>query len=224
MSGQRLIIGLTGGIGSGKSKVGTLFEAHGVTVIDADEISRSLTAAGGGAMPAIAAAFGAEFVDPQGALDRSRMRTLVFSDPAAKARLEAILHPIIRAETDRRIAAATSDYVILMIPLLVESGRARERCDRIVVVDCPEEIQIERVMRRDQLPRAQVEAIMAAQVARADRLAAADDTIDNGGSPDALPAQVERLHGRYVSLARDRRRGIRGVESGHAPDPPSHNR
>ncbi len=199
---DRLIIGLTGGIGSGKSKVGTLFEALGVVVIDADAISRELTAPGGGAIGAIGAAFGPEFIDAHGALDRARMRTLVFSDAKAKARLEAILHPMIRTETDRRVAVATSEYVILMIPLLVESGRAHERCRRIIVVDCPEAVQIERVMRRDGLPRAQVEAIMATQARRADRLAIADDVIDNGGPPEALPDQVARLHRRLLAIAR----------------------
>lgn len=198
---DRLIIGLTGGIGSGKSKVGTLFEALGIAVIDADAISRELTGPSGGAMAAIERTFGREYVDARGALDRARMRTLVFGDAGAKARLEAILHPIIRAETDRRVAAASSPYVIVMIPLLVESGRARERCRRIIVVDCPEEVQIERVMRRDGLARREVEAIMAAQASRSDRLAAADDVIDNGGAPDALPPQVGALHRRYLALA-----------------------
>ena len=198
-----LIVGLTGGIGSGKSKVGTLFEAHGVAVIDADAISRELTGPGGGAMPAIRTSFGEDFTDARGAMDRAKMRALAFSDANAKARLEGILHPMIRAETDRRMRMATSAYVILMIPLLVESGQARGRCQRIVVVDCPETVQIDRVVRRDGLQRPQIEAIMAAQASRGQRLALADDVIDNSGSPEALPAQVDRLHQKYVGLARE---------------------
>ena len=198
-----LIVGLTGGIGSGKSKVGALFEAHGVTVIDADAISRELTGPGGGAMAAIRTSFGEEFTDAHGAMDRAKMRALAFSDADAKARLEGILHPMIRAETDRRMRMATSAYVILMIPLLVESGQARGRCQRILVVDCPETVQIDRVVRRDGLQRPQIEAIMAAQASRAQRLALADDVIDNSGSPDALQPQVDRLHQKYVGLARE---------------------
>ena len=201
MSRRPFTVGLTGGIGSGKSRVGSLFETHGVTVIDADALSRSLTVPGGAAIPMIRAAFGDTYIDATGALDRAKMRALVFGEAAAKARLEGILHPIIRAETDRLVAAAASPYVILMIPLLVESGHPRARCDRIAVVDCPESIQIERVMRRDGLERSQVEAIMAAQATRRDRNAVADDIIDNAGDPAALPAQVEALHRKYLSLA-----------------------
>jgi dephospho-CoA kinase len=192
---------LTGGIGSGKSSVARLFEARGVAVIDADALAHELTAAGGAALPAVRAAFGAEVIDGRGALDRERMRQRAFADPAARRQLEAILHPMIRAESERRQAAAASAYVILMIPLLVESGEPRRRCDRVLVVDCPEEEQIRRVMLRSNLARAEVEAIMAAQASRAARLAHADDVIDNGGDPARLPAQVEALHARYLALA-----------------------
>ena len=140
-------VGLTGGIGSGKSSVARLFAARGVEVIDTDALAHELTAPGGAAMAAIRAAFGAEVIDERGALDRERMRRQVFADPAARKRLEAMLHPMIRAEIERRRAAATSAYVILMIPLLVESGDPRRRCDRVLVVDCPEEEQVRRVMR-----------------------------------------------------------------------------
>jgi len=192
---------LTGGIGSGKSSIARLFEARGVAVIDADALAHELTAPGGAAVPAIRAAFGLEMIDARGALDRERMRQRAFGDPAARKRLEAILHPIIREESERRRAAATSPYVILMIPLLVESGDPRRRCDRVLVVDCPEAEQVRRVMLRSNLARAEVEAIMATQASRADRLAHADDVIDNGGDPAGLGPQVDALHARYLSLA-----------------------
>jgi dephospho-CoA kinase len=172
-----------------------------VEVIDADALAHALTAPGGGAIPAIRAAFGPEVIDERGALDRERMRQQVFGDPGARKRLEAILHPIIREESERLRAAAASAYVILMIPLLVESGDPRRRCDRVLVVDCPEEEQVRRVMLRSNLARPEVAAIMATQASRAARLAHADDVIDNGGDPDRLPPQVEVLHARYLALA-----------------------
>ncbi len=198
---MKLIVGLTGGIGSGKSSVGREFEAHGVVVVDADAISRAMTAPGGAAMDAIRAQFGADVIDASGALDRARMRGLVFSDPAAKRTLESILHPMIRTQSDRLVAGAQSHYVILMIPLLVESGTPRKRCHLIAVVDCPEEIQIERVMRRDRLTRAEVESIMKSQASRQRRLDIADDVIDNSGAESAIVEQVERLHRKYSGLA-----------------------
>lgn len=197
----RFTVGLTGGIGSGKSTVARAFEARGVTVIDADALAHQLTQTGGAAIPAIRDAFGDEYVDPSGALDRPRMRARVFSDPAAKTRLEGILHPAIRAETLRRAEAATGPYVMLMIPLLVESGVARNRCDRILVVDCPEDEQIRRVVARSGLSADEVRTIMATQAARAERLAAADDVIDNGGDPSRIEPQVAALHARYLVLA-----------------------
>jgi dephospho-CoA kinase len=198
---RRFTVGLTGGIGSGKSTVARAFEAHGVEVVDADALAHRLTAPAGAAIPAIRAAFGAEVIDASGALDRARMRKLAFADPGARKRLEAILHPLIRAETDRLAHGARSDYVILMIPLLVESGDPHGRCDRVLVVDCPEEEQIRRVTARSGLPRSEVEAIMATQATRTDRLAAADDVVDNSGDPAAIGAQVEGLHRRYLDLA-----------------------
>lgn len=201
MVASKLVVGLTGGIGSGKSRAGRAFEAHGIAVIDADAIARALTSAGGAAVAAIRSGFGAEFVDEQGALDRVRMRALAFSDPAAKRRLEAILHPMVRDESDRQLGAARSQYVILMIPLLVESGRPRERCDQIVVVDCPEPVQIERVARRDRLERAQIEAIVRAQVSRARRLAHADHVLDNSATEAMLEAQVDHVHRALLARA-----------------------
>lgn len=197
-------VGLTGGIGSGKSTVADLFAKLGAAIIDADQLAHELTASGGAAIEPIRTAFGSEYVDRLGALDRTRMRERVFSDSAAKSRLESILHPMIRAETDRRALQATSPYVILMIPLLVETGEPHARCDRVLVVDCPEPIQIARVMARSDLARDAVEAIIAAQVSRAERLRHADDVIDNSGPPENLRPQVETLHARYVQLAQER--------------------
>lgn len=194
MSSSKLVVGLTGGIGSGKSRAGRAFEAFGIVVIDADAISRALTTPGGAAIDPIRQTFGDAYIDAHGALDRTKMRALAFSDPAAKHRLEAILHPMVRDESDRQLDAARSPYVVLMIPLLVESGRPRARCERIVVVDCPESVQIERVERRDRLQRAQIEAIVRAQVSRATRLAHADYVLDNSRTEDVLEAQVARVH------------------------------
>jgi dephospho-CoA kinase len=198
---RRFTVALTGGIGSGKSTVAQAFEVHGVEVVDADALAHRLTAPRGAAIPAIRAEFGAEVIDADGALDRARMRRLAFADAGARKRLEAILHPMIRAETERLACTARSQYVILMIPLLVESGAPRDRCDRVLVVDCPEEEQIRRVTARSGLPRAEVEAIMATQASRADRLAAADDVLDNSGNPALIGPQVEALHRRYLDLA-----------------------
>jgi len=161
------VVGLTGGIGSGKSAAAACFAARGIAVVDTDAIARELTAAGGAAMPALVAEFGSEIVASDGALDRGRMRRLVFADPAARGRLEAILHPLIGALADERCRDAVSPYVILAVPLLVESGSYRERCQRIVAVDCPESLQISRVIARSGLSEAEVRAIMAAQASRA---------------------------------------------------------
>jgi dephospho-CoA kinase len=198
---RRFTIGLTGGIGSGKSTVARAFEARGITVVDADALAHRLTAPGGAAIPAIRAAFGDEVVDPSGALDRTRMRAIAFRDTGVRMRLEAILHPMIRAESERIAREAPGRYVILMIPLLVESGDPRARCDRVLVVDCPEEEQIRRVIARSGLARAEVEAIMASQASRAARLAVADDVVDNAGDPAGIDAQVDALHRKYLGLA-----------------------
>lgn len=196
MSG--FVVGLTGGIGSGKSTVADLFVAAGAGLVDTDAIAHELTAPDGAAMPAIAAAFGAAVLTPTGALDRAAMRQRVFADAGARQQLEAILHPMIRQLSDARCLAATTPYVVLAVPLLVESGTYRARCDRIVVVDCPETLQIERVMARNGLAADQVRAIMAAQATRADRLAAADDVVLNDGGLTKLYEQVERLHLNYL--------------------------
>ncbi|MBV6322261.1 dephospho-CoA kinase [Duganella violaceipulchra] len=202
MSTLPFSIGLTGGIGSGKSTVADMFAARGASVVDTDQIAHSLTAPGGAAMPAIVAEFGAGFADASGALDRARMRSLVFADAGAKARLEAILHPRIRDAALAAAEAATGDYVIFAVPLLVESGTWRARVTRVLAVDCPEEVQIARVMARNNLPEAQVRAIMAAQASRQQRLDAADDIIENGGGIEALTPQIARLHDLYLAFSK----------------------
>lgn len=196
-------IGLTGGIGSGKSTVADLFAARGVPLIDTDLIAHRITAPGGVAMPLLAAEFGQDFVAADGSLDRAKMRTLVFSDDTAKARLEAIVHPLIRAETERQRHTATGLYHIVVVPLLVESGSWSERVSRVLVVDCPVETQIARVMRRNGFAREQVLAIMAKQASRETRLAAADDIVlnDDSATLDRLAEQVNTLHARYLALA-----------------------
>ena len=196
------VVGLTGGIGSGKSAAADEFARLGATVVDTDVIAREVTAAGGAAIPALRALFGPEFFDASGAMDRATMRAKVFADPAAKKSLEALLHPMIRAESERQIAAATGPYVIYVVPLLIESGNYRSRVDRVAVVDCPEEVQLERVRQRSQLPHEEVRRIIATQVPRAQRRAAADDLIDNDGTLDALHKRVAELHLGYLRLAR----------------------
>ncbi|MEB0138213.1 MULTISPECIES: dephospho-CoA kinase [unclassified Undibacterium] len=198
----RYAIGLTGGIGSGKSTVADLFAARGAAIIDTDLIAHQLSAPGGAAIPAIEAAFGADFLTAQGALNRQKMRELVFADPAQRQRLEHILHPLIGRQTHTEAAAAGGAYLMYVVPLLVESGKWRQRVDRIVVVDCSVETQIARVMARNNLSRAAVEAIMRSQASRADRLAAADDMIDNQAGMEAVVQQVDVLHERYVAAAR----------------------
>jgi dephospho-CoA kinase len=199
--GKAFSVGLTGGIGSGKTTVADMFAAHGASVIDTDQIAHSLTAPHGAAMPALLAEFGPGFATPDGALDRARMRNLVFSDRGARTRLEAILHPKIRDATAAAAAIATGPYTIFVVPLLVESGTWRERVSRLLVVDCPEPRQLERVMSRNGLQEAQVRAIMAAQATREQRLAAADDVILNDDGLERLASQVERLHRSYIDYA-----------------------
>lgn len=201
MSRSRFVVGLTGGIGSGKSAAADEFGRLGATIVDTDVLSRELTEAGGAAMPHLKALFGDAFLLASGALDRAAMREHVFADPAAKRALEGLLHPMIRSESDRRIAAATGPYVVHVVPLLVESRDYRSRVDRVLVVDCPEEVQVARVRARSRLAEAEIRAIMASQASRAERLAAADDVIDNGGTLDALRQQVAALHARYGKLA-----------------------
>jgi dephospho-CoA kinase len=193
-----LRIGLTGGIGSGKSTVARLLQARGAAVIDADGIARNVTAAHGAAMPAITRTFGAEFITPDGALDRERMRAHVFSQPEAKQALEAIIHPLVSQETQQQAQAAISKghrTLVFDVPLLVEAGeRWRPQVDRILVVDCLEETQIQRVIARNGLSREDVQRIISAQASRVQKLAAADWVIYNDGiSLDTLENQVNWL-------------------------------
>lgn len=194
-------IGLTGGIGSGKSTVAQYFAAHGVPVIDTDVIARELTMQDGTALTAIRTAFGAGVMHEDGTLDRAALRRRVFADPAARRRLEAILHPPIRQAVEAALAQLHAPYAMVVIPLLVETGGYKDLLDRILVVDCPEDMQITRVMARSGLARREVEAILAAQAGRAERLAQADDVILNTASPEALQIEVEALHRRYQALA-----------------------
>lgn len=197
-------IGLTGGIGSGKTTVASLFAELGAAVVDTDVIAHELTSAQGAAMPEIARAFGSAVLQPDGSLDRAAMRRLCFSDPSARKRLEAILHPMIRSESVARCQRADyAPYVLLVVPLLIESGAYRERINRVLLVDCDEAQQVSRVMERSGLNEEEVRGIMATQASRAERLAAADDVVANTGSRDELQAQVLALHGRYVELARN---------------------
>lgn len=192
-------VGLTGGIGSGKSTVAGLFQELGATVIDSDYISHSLTQAGGPAILPICAVFGEDYLDPNGALNRSRMRGTVFSDATARQRLEAILHPLIRAEMLHQAhAAAHAPYVLLVVPLLFEAKDYRSLVQRALVVDCPEEMQLARTMSRSGLTESAVRAIMAQQLTRAQRLSLADDVIHNDGDPGALRPQVAELHRSYL--------------------------
>jgi dephospho-CoA kinase len=197
----RFSVGLTGGIGCGKSTVADLFAERGASLVDTDVLAHQLAAPGGAAMPALLQAFGPQCATPEGAMDRAWMRDLVFADPGARIRLEAIMHPLIRAATVAAAAAATGPYVIYVVPLLVESGNWRERVQRILAIDCRETTQIARVMARSKLPEAQVKAIMAVQATRQQRLAAADDVIDNDAGLDALLPQVDRLHAFYLLQA-----------------------
>lgn len=198
-------VALTGGIGSGKSAVAALFAKLGIAVVDTDEIARDLTRPGGVAIEPIRTAFGSGLIGPDGALDRAKMRKLVFGDPAAKKGLEAILHPLIRDESRRRCERADSAYAVLVIPLLAESGIDRSRYERVLVVDCAEAQQIERVMRRSGLSEKEVRDILATQATRERRLTLADDVIDNRGPAEALERQVSRLNEKYLTLARDSR-------------------
>jgi dephospho-CoA kinase len=197
----RFSVGLTGGIGSGKSTVADMLAARGAAIIDTDRIAHCLTTSGGAAIADIRAQFGDAFLTADGAMDRAKVREYVFAEPAAKARLEAILHPLIRIETERAAAEAQGAYLVFVVPLLIESGAWKQRVSRVLVVDCQEKLQVMRVMNRSGLPESQVRAIMAAQASREARLAVADDVIVNDGDPSALEPQVERLHALYASLA-----------------------
>lgn len=204
MHGSSFIVGLTGGIGSGKSAAAACFAELGAAVVDTDVVAHEITAPGGAALAAIHGAFGSAVVAENGALDRAVMRRLVFTDAAAKARLESILHPLIRAESQLRCERALAEgapYAVLVVPLLVESGTYRKRVSRVAVVDCDESTQVARVMARSGLAREEILRIMATQATRAERLAAAADTLNNDADIAGLQAQVAALHRKYLILA-----------------------
>jgi len=197
-------VALTGGIASGKSEAARRFAALGATVIDADVVARELVQPGMPALAEIAAAFGPQMLDESGSLERAEMRTLIFGDAEARRRLEAILHPRVRAEMLVRTDAAKGPYVLLVIPLFVETA-GYNWVDRVVVVDLPRELQLARAIARDRMAPSLAEAMIDAQASREQRLAAADDVIDNSGTTNALDAQIAALHARYVELAASRR-------------------
>jgi dephospho-CoA kinase len=197
------LIGLTGGIGSGKTAVSNLFAQLGAGIVDTDLIAHQITAPGGKAIPLIRDHFGSEFIDSSGALDRAKMRSLVFQNPEAKKALEAITHPLIRQETLRQAGQLTDaglPYLLLVVPLLIESGAWIDQIDYLVVVDCPEETQIQRVMHRSNLSRTEVEAILKAQASRQERLALANAVIDNQGKLSELKTAVQELHQKILGI------------------------
>lgn len=195
------MVGVTGGIGSGKSTVAELFRALGAALVDTDAIAHELTLPGQPAVMQIAQRFGKEFLADDGSLDRAAMRAKVFSDPAARRDLENILHPMIRREVERRISEACGPYVLLLVPLLVESGGYKNVVKRILVVDCDESVQVRRTMQRSGLTEEQVRAIIRTQASRTARLALADDVIHNDGGLAELAPQVQALDARYRALA-----------------------
>jgi dephospho-CoA kinase len=208
-------IGLTGGIGCGKSSAAAIFQELGAAVVDTDEIAHELTRPGSAALAAIQREFGADYIAADGGLDRTRMRRLVFSDPAARKRLEAILHPLIRTESQARITAAQQPYVIVVVPLLLETGAYSALVKRVLVVDCDEAQQMARTTSRSGLSAAEVRAVMAAQVPRAVRLAAADDVLRNDADLTTLRREAEALHAKYLALARQSTCGA-SASSGNA--------
>jgi dephospho-CoA kinase len=200
-----LRVGLTGGIGCGKSTVADFFAARGVPIIDTDELARELVRPGEAAHTEIVRQFGSDVLDASGALDRGKMRNRVFNDPMQRKRLEAILHPRIRTEVQRRLAGFNALYAIIAIPLLIETD-VGNLADRILVVDCDESLQVRRVAARNGMESAEVRRIMTAQATREDRLAHADDVIENNADLVQLEEQVTRLHERYLTLAKDKER------------------
>ncbi|HEB4991920.1 TPA: dephospho-CoA kinase [Aeromonas hydrophila subsp. hydrophila] len=195
------VVAITGGIGSGKTTVANQFAELGIEVVDADVIAREVVEPGTPALAAIADHFGSEVIAPDGQLNRRRLRERVFTDPQAKGWLNALLHPLIRTEMQRQCAAARSPYCLLVVPLLVEN-RLTALANRVLVIDVDEATQIERTCRRDGVSREQAQAILAAQASRAERLAAADDVLDNqNGTPEAIKSRILTLHETYLAFA-----------------------
>src|SRR5688572_12633932 len=205
--GPRLVVGLTGGIASGKSLVGAMFVKLGAALIDTDVVAREVVALGEPGLAAVGAEFGPKVLLPSGELNRPALRSLVFADDAKRRALEAILHPLIRSRTREKLAELEAPYALVAVPLLVETSFG-EIVDRILVVDCPESLQLERLVRRDAIPKAEALAMVRAQVDRATRLKAAHDIIDNSGTTEATRRQVELAHRRYLDLAALRARQI----------------
>jgi dephospho-CoA kinase len=203
MNKQRVfVVGVTGGIGSGKTTICREFAALGAPVIDTDQVARDVVAPGSPGLAAVVAAFGPDVLTADGQLDRRRVRQLVFATPAQREQLEAILHPLIRQETDAQVQAAGYPYCLVCIPLLVERGGGN-RVNRVLVIDCPTESQIQRVMARDELTAPEVAAIMRTQASREDRLAVAHDVLENTGDIAHLRPQISALHARYLQLAKE---------------------
>jgi dephospho-CoA kinase len=203
LKGEIPLIGLTGGIGSGKTAVSNLLGELGAGIIDTDLISHEITAPGGNAVPLITKVFGADFIDPQGALNRAKMRALVFADPNSRQALEKITHPLIQQETAKKafeLAKFGVPYLVFVVPLLIESGFWLKLIDYLVVVDCPEETQIQRVMHRNNMTRLDVENILKAQTSRKVRLAVANAVIENQGSLDKLKSEVLNLHQQLLKI------------------------
>ncbi|MBW3809938.1 dephospho-CoA kinase [Aeromonas hydrophila] len=202
------VVAITGGIGSGKTTVANQFAELGIEVVDADVIAREVVEPGTPALAAIAAHFGSEVITPDGQLNRRRLRERVFTDPQAKGWLNALLHPLIRTEMQRQCAAARSPYCLLVVPLLVEN-RLTALANRVLVIDVDEATQIERTCRRDGVIREQAQAILAAQASRAERLAAADDVLDNqNGTPEAIKSRILALHETYLAFASQQARQL----------------
>ncbi|MBL0561893.1 dephospho-CoA kinase [Aeromonas hydrophila] len=202
------VVAITGGIGSGKTTIANQFAELGIEVVDADVIAREVVEPGTPALATIAAHFGSEVITPDGQLDRRRLRERVFTDPQAKGWLNALLHPLIRTEMQRQCAAARSPYCLLVVPLLVEN-RLTALANRVLVIDVDEATQIERTCRRDGVSREQAQAILAAQASRAERLAAADDVLDNqNGTPEAIKSRILALHETYLAFASQQARQL----------------
>ncbi|MFQ2385847.1 dephospho-CoA kinase [Aeromonas dhakensis] len=202
------VVAITGGIGSGKTTVANQFAELGIEVVDADIIAREVVEPGTPALAAIAAHFNADVIAPDGRLDRRQLRERVFTDPQAKGWLNALLHPLIRSEMQRQCAAARSPYCLLVVPLLVEN-RLTALANRVLVIDVDEATQIERTCRRDGVSREQAEAILAAQASRTERLAAADDVLDNqNGTPEAIKSRIFALHETYLAFASQQARQL----------------
>jgi len=194
------IVALTGGIGSGKSTVADSFARHGVSIIDADIIARQVVEPGEPALDALAQHFGQQIIEPEGSLNRAALRECIFSEPAEKEWVNQLLHPLIHAKTKQLFAAAKTPYVLWVVPLLVENG-LQSQANRVLVVDVDEHTQLTRTMQRDGITRQQAEKILSAQASRQQRLACADDIIDNNGGAETLEPHVASLHSRYLELA-----------------------